>query len=189
MIKNEDDPAKPDPEKASDAALETELEKPPANLSTNSPWKAFILTGLIASLLGAVGGGFGIYAGLKTQKPSAAHAPKVDLSPIEVKLKQLAARLDAAEANVKKAANRPVAKTKVVDLSGLEKRLDKLESAPAPNIDPTALTALQSAQKDGFEWPDTSVLEGRLAELETKLDEASEPAVPADLLDLSLIHI
>lgn len=177
MIDEPDDSAKgePDPDSAADAV------EPRAK----SPWKAFILTGLIASLFGAAGGGYGVYAGLKSQSPSLAEIPNVDLSPIDTKLKSLTARLDAAEADVKKAVNRPFPKAasipEPVDLSGLEKRLDALESAPSPEIDPAALTALKSAQDDGFDWPDTSGLETRLSELESKLAEQPEATVPEGL--------
>jgi len=187
---------------------ETELDSDPIETSAKSPqkspWKAFILTGLIASLFGAAGGGYGVFTGLKSQKPNTAAAPAVDLSPLEAKLKNLTIRLEAAEASVKKSAARPTSTGKPVDLSaiekrldrleatpkieagdlsGLEKRLDTLEDAPSPEIDPAALTALQSAQKDGFEWPDTSDLEERIQALEAKLDDAREPSVPTDLLD------
>ena len=70
-----------------------------------------------------------------------------------------------------------------MDLSGIEERLDTLEAAPAPEIDPEALKALQSAQKDGFEWPDVSDLEDRLSALKEEVDAAPEPAaIPDNLL-------
>ncbi len=183
LIDDEEESVPPSPEKA----LDPDPDEPRAKSSSKSPWKAFILTGLIASLIGAFGGGYGVYAGLKAQSPSAAEMPNVDLAPLESKIASLTTRLEAAEVSVKKAANRPTPKpaptAEPVDLSGLEKRLDALESAPLPEIDPAALTALQSAQKDGFDWPDTSSLEDRLAELETKLDETPEMSGPTDLLD------
>ena len=183
MIENEDDLAAQNLEQDVEEGLENELDEPRAKSPAKSPWKAFILTGLIASLIGAFGGGYGVYTGLKAQSPSLADASNVDLSPLETKIADLTTRLNAAEASVKKAVNRPAPKSDPVDLSGLEKRLDALESAPRPEIDPAALTALQSAQEDGFDWPDTSGLENRLAELETKLDELPEPSGPTDLLD------
>jgi len=193
---------------------ETELDSDPIETSAKSPqkspWKAFILTGLIASLFGAAGGGYGVFTGLKSQKPNTAAAPAVDLSPLEAKLKNLTIRLEAAEASVKKSAARPTSTGKPVDLSaiekrldrleatpkieagdlsGLEKRLDTLEDAPSPEIDPAALTALQSAQKDGFEWPDTSDLDSVLnEELEARLTALeNRPAGPGRIERVSIL--
>ena len=118
-----------------------------------------MLTGLLAALLGAVGGGIGTYTGMKTLQPEPAMQAPIDLAPMEATIKQLTARLKAAEAKLQDAANRPSAKSEPIDLSPLEARLKTLESAPRPEIDPDALTALQAAQKDGFEWPDVSALE------------------------------
>ena len=191
MIKDDKDPKAPKGEGEADDVLETALEEQQAEVSpkshSKSPWKAFIFTGLLASLIGAVGGGYGVYTALKTQAPKITDAPQVDLSPLEAKLTDLTKRLDAAEASVEKAINRPVPKptaiSEPVDLSGLESRLDTLENAPSPEIDPAALTALKSAQEDGFEWPDTSDLEKRLSELESASDEAPQATLPDDLLE------
>lgn len=179
MIEDEIEPTEPSPEFAAEGA--------PAEKRTKSPWKAFILTGLIASLFGAAGGGYGVYEGVKRLGPKTAQQPAVDMSPLESKLDALSTRVTAAEASANKAANRPVPKMETVDLSALEARLKTLESAPVPEIDPAALTALQSAQADGFEWPDTSDLEERLAGLELKVETASEISgsaeLPEDLLE------
>jgi len=173
----EDDSLAPNSDGApEEAAPETQSRE-------KSPWKAFILTGLIASLFGAAGGGYGVYSALKGNASNPNKAAQVDLTPLETKITNLSARLEAAEASAEKAAKRSAPKSKPVDLSGFEKRLDALEGAPSPEIDPAALTALQSAQADGFEWPDTSDLENRLSELETKLGDAPEASVPADILD------
>lgn len=159
----------------------SETEPEPVRERTKSPWKAFVLTGFLASLVGAAGGGYGVYEGLKRFSPEPIEQSKVDLSPLESKINNLTDRLTRAEASVKKTAARPAAKAEPVDLSGLENRLDAIESAPKAEIDPEALAALQSAQKDGFEWPDTSGLENRLIALETKLDIATESSASSDI--------
>lgn len=176
LIDEESDPIEPSPE--------TEMEDEPVEPRAKSPWKAFILTGVIASLFGAAGGGYGVYEGVKRLGPKTAEQPSVDMTPLESKIGALTRRMSAAEAAAKKTANRPAPDMKPVDLSPLETRLKKLEGAPVPEIDPEALSALQSAQADGFEWPNTSALEERLAALETTVETVSEPAeIPADLLE------
>ena len=171
-----------EPQPAADPIVpdaELELDEPRAK----SPWKAFILTGFLAGLIGAAGGGYGAYAALKKFAPAPVVQADVDLSPLETKLKNLTERVSAAENNVRKAANRPAVESKPIDLSAIETRLEALESAPTPEIDPEALTALQAAQKDGFEWPETSELENRITDLETRRDTPSEAILPEDLLD------
>ena len=61
--------------------------------------------------------------------------------------------------------------------------MQALESAPRPEIDPEALSALQSAQKDGFEWPDVSNLETRIESLESEPDAEVQTELPAELLE------
>ncbi len=166
--------------------LEAELE--PLETRAKSPWKAFILTGILAGLMGAGAGGYGAYAALKKFAPTPVVQTDVDLSPIQTQLKQLTDRVSAAETEVQSVSNRPVVEAKPVDMSGLEERLKALESAPAPDIDPEALSALQAAQKDGFEWPDTTALETRIAALEAKADDAATETssgveLPADLME------
>lgn len=175
LIEDENDPVSPEPE--------MELEAEPSVERPKSPWKAFVLTGLLASLVGAAGGGYGVYEGMKRITPEPVKAPSVDLGPMEKQIQQLTNRVKAAESQAQKAVNRPVETTSPVDLSGLESRLDALEAAPRPEIDPEALTALQSAQADGFEWPDTAKLESRLAELESQPEKPVDAAVPTELID------
>jgi len=181
MIKDEIDRETDAPEQEVVEIVEDEAL---SDAAPKSPWKAFILTGLIASVFGAAGGGYGVYAGLKAQSPQVSEVTPVDLTPLETRLKTLTDRVAAAEASVKQIKNRPAPKAVAaqepialpdpVDLSPLEDRLKALESAPKPEIDPKALTALQSAQKDGFEWPDTSALEDRLSSLETEFETQSD---------------
>ena len=165
------------------AELEPEAELDSGETRTKSPWKAFILTGFLAGLIGAGGGGYGAYTALKKFSPAPVAQANVDLTPIETKMNQLSNRLAKAEAAVQKTANRPPVKTKPVDLSAIEDRLKILEAAPSPEIDPEALTALQAAQKDGFEWPDVSNLEDKIAALESQADTSSQADLPEDLMD------
>lgn len=195
MIEDQNDPIEPVPEE--EVSLIEDDPRP------KSPWKAFILTGLIASLIGAVGGGYGVYEGVKRFAPKAESQPVVDIAPMQTKLDSLTTRVSAAEASVRKAASRPAPVTEAADLSELKSRLDALENdpvdvseitseievrlgvleaAPAPEIDPAALKALQSARDDGFEWPDSSDLEDRLAALQLRVETAPEPAKLPDNL-------
>ena len=185
MIDDEAEPTEPLPEE--------EVEDVYVEPRAKSPWKAFVLTGLVASLFGAAGGGYGVYEGVKRISPKAADQATVDIAliiaPLESKLEALSNRLTTAESAVKKAANRAVPETVPVDfsadLSAIEARLNALESVPAPEIDPDALTALQAAQADGFEWPDTSSLEDRLTALETEAEAAAKLAIASDDLAAS----
>jgi len=191
-----------------------EAEFPPEEIATDpvepkakSPWKAFILTGLLAGLIGAAGGGYGVYEGIKRYAPASVPQAEVDLSPIEARLNKLTDRVTEAEAEALDAANRPAVDYKPVDMpeelsdiearltalettsaaemptSQMEERLAALEAAPKPEIDPEALSALQAAQKDGFEWPDTTALEARLGGLEAQAETFLAPAADKDALE------
>ena len=172
MIEDEPKPVSETPE------VETELE--PVEPKTKSPWKAFILTGFLAGLIGAAGGGYGAYAALKKFSPAPNPPVAVDLSPIETRLNQLSERVTETEAVALEAANSPTVEFEPADMSdefsAIETRLADLENTPSPDIDPAALTALQAAQKDGFEWPDTTRIEKRIAALEARAETSSDPA-------------
>lgn len=146
---------------------------------TKSPWKAFILTGFLAGLIGAAAGGYGVYEGLKRFAPTPAQPAEVDFSSIEAKLEAFGARISESEDALR---DFETPEQEAVDLSGLEARLAELESAPRPEIDPEALSALQDAQADGFEWPDQSAVEARIAALETSVETLPETSVPTGLL-------
>lgn len=163
--------------------LGTEAELDLVEPRAKSPWKAFILTGFLAGLIGAAGGGFGAYAALKKFSPAPAPQASINLSPIEMKLKRLTDRVSAAETSAQDAANRPAAVSEPVDLSAVEDRLNALETAPSPEIDPAALTALQAAQADGFEWPDVSSLEDKIAALESQAETPVQTTLPEDLIE------
>jgi hypothetical protein len=183
LIEDESEPNTPSPEDG-EPSPEEEMADERVEPRARSPWKAFILTGVIASLFGAAGGGYGVYEGVKRLGPQTASQPAIDMSPLESQIEDLKARIAKAETSAKNAVNQPAPEMKPVDLSPLEARLKILESAPVPDIDPEALKALQSAQSDGFEWPDTSALTERLAVLETTLETSPEPAeIPPDLLE------
>lgn len=163
----EKDDVKPD----SDAVASVDLE-PTEPVSEKSPWKAFVFTGLLAGLIGAGGGAFGAYAGLKAQ------APDMDAisGPLNTQMETLATRLAKAEADVRIAKNRPTPTSTPVDLSAIEARLSNLESEARADIDPTAIAALKAAQADGFAWPDISELEARVSALETQVTELLDTA-------------
>lgn len=144
-----------------------------------SPWKAFILTGFLAGLIGAAAGGYGVYEGLKRFAPTPAKQAEVDFSSIEAKLEAFGARIADTEDALSEVI---IPEQEPIDLSGLEARLAELEAAPRPEIDPEALSALQDAQADGFEWPDQSAVEARIAALETSVEALPETNVPTDLL-------
>ena len=171
-----------DPQPAAEPT-EPEAELETVEPRAKSPWKAFILTGVLAGLIGAAGGGYGAYAGLKKFAPAPVAQVDVDLSPLELKLKNLTERVSAAESDIKDAANRAAPEAETVDLSEIETRVGALESAPKPDIDPDALSSLQAAKKDGFEWPDVSALEARIAELEAKAESPAETAAPEDVMN------
>ena len=191
-----------------------EADLPPEEIATDpvepkakSPWKAFILTGLLAGLIGAAGGGYGVYEGIKKYARAPVPQAEVDLSPVEARLARLTERVTKAEADALDAANRPAVDYKPVDMpeelsdiearltalettpaavmptSQMEERLTALEAAPKPEIDPEALSALQAAQKDGFEWPDTTALEARLGGLEAQAETFLAPAADRDALE------
>lgn len=168
-----------------DAVAET-LEAEPT--TQPKPWKAFILTGLLASLIGAGGGGYGVYAGLKAQAPDAAPDVTADIkaitTPLNAKIETLERRLMTAEAAFRDVTSRPEVTSDPVDLSSIEARLATLETATPSEIDPAALAALNAAQADGFEWPDTAALETRLTGLETGLLTLADTPSPEVLSDL-----
>ena len=119
MIEEEPKPVEDEP------GLEPEFE--PVEPRAKSPWKAFILTGFLAGLIGAAGGGYGAYAALKKFSPAPQPQAKVDLSPIETKLTRLTERVTEAEAVALEATNNPTVEFEPVDLSdkfsALETRL------------------------------------------------------------------
>ncbi len=164
------------PKAHTDLEVEEPLTEPPVRKP--SPWKAFILTGLLAGLIGAGGGAYGVYAGLKAQAPDVVPDVALDVTaltaPLTAKIEGLEKRLTAAESAAKAAGGRPILKTKPVDLSTIKSRLNALETASPLEIDPSAITALQAAQADGFEWPDVSTLETRVAEMETVVSSLPE---------------
>ena len=176
MIEEDPQPFEGDPEPEYELEPDVEDVEPRAK----SPWKAFILTGFLAGLIGAAGGGYGAYAALKKFAPAPIPQAAIDLTPIETRLTQLTQRVADSEAAAEAAANSPMVEPEPVETSGafldLESRFIAIEKAPRPEIDPAALSALQAAQKDGFEWPDTTALEDRIAGLETKAETSLKPA-------------
>lgn len=159
---------------------EEELAPEPEIQPAKSPWRAFILTGFLAGLFGASAGGYAAYEGLQRFAPKPVPSAEVDLSSVESRLEAFGARISEAENGL---LDVKIPEQEPVDLSGLETRLAELEAAPRPEIDPAALSALQDAQADGFEWPDQSAVESRIAALETSVEALPETNVPPDLLE------
>ncbi len=164
-----------------------EVAPEPETPREKSPWKAFIFTGLLAGLIGAAVGGYGVYEAYNRFAPTPAQPAEVDFSSIEAQLEAFSARISDTEEAL---SDVKIPEQDPVDLSGLETRLAKLEAAPRPEIDPAALSALQKAQADGFEWPDQSAVEARIAALETSLGAMPETAMPTDLMErLSTLEV
>lgn len=134
--------------------------------------------GVAAAILGAVGGAFGAQY----------FAPKPDLSAVQTQIERAVA--DVKDMNEKEVAGlKKTVQTlrqqtienmdngsKDIEtsnqLSELEARLSSLENTPAPtlpDISPETLSALQSAQADGFTWPDTDELETELSDVKAEL--------------------
>jgi len=136
MIEDEPKPVAepPEPELEPEAEAEATRQK--------SPWKAFILTGVLAGLFGALAGGYGAYEGLKRFSPKPVPQAEIDLSPIQARLDSLADRVAAAETAIMEI---DMPDMEPVYLSPLEARLEALETAPRPDIDPDALAALHAA--------------------------------------------
>ncbi|GGX72402.1 hypothetical protein GCM10011309_23420 [Litorimonas cladophorae] len=148
---------------------------------TPKPWKAVILTGFLASLIGGGLGAFGIYAGLKAQAPEAAPDFSAELMaatrPLSETVAILERRLAGLETDIGDMDAASLTLAEPVDLSTIETRLTTLETTAPSEIDPATIAALNAAQADGFKWPDTSALQARVTALETELLKLSE--VPA----------
>jgi len=178
----DDQPEDPAP----DPAPEPVEVEPPVKRGAN--WKAVILTGLLAGLIGTGSGAAAVYFGLKNQTPD---TPTFDAQALRTELQQemsvqvtaLDTRLSAAETKINRVANRPAPETTPVDLSPLESRLSDLEASTQTEIAPETLTALKAATEDGFQWPDVSELEDRLAVLEN--GTVSSDAVPDMMLAMA----
>lgn len=162
-----------------------EVEPP---VKRGASWKAVILTGLLAGLIGTGGGAAAVYFGLKNQTPD---TPTFDAQALKTEVQQdmsaqvtaLETRLSAAETKINRVANRPAPETTPIDLSPLEARLSDLEASTQTEIAPETLTALKAATEDGFQWPDVSELEDRLTALEN--GTASSDAVPDMMLAMA----
>jgi len=72
-------------------------------------------------------------------------------------------------------AEKPIPEAEDVEVLHEPREKSPWKAFVLTGIDPEALTALQSAQADGFEWPDTSGLEDRLAALEITAKTSAAP--------------
>jgi hypothetical protein len=171
----------PDAAAVSPDAVADAFDEATTPAKTPKPWKAVILTGFLASLIGGSLGAFGLYAGLKAQGPEAAPDFSADIMaatrPLSETVATLERRLAGLESDIDDMDAASLALAEPVDLSTIENRLTTLETTAPSEIDPATVAALNAAQADGFEWPDTSALQARIVALETELQKLSE--VPA----------
>ncbi len=130
--------------------------------------------GLVAAILGAVGGAFG-----------AQHLmPKPDFSSVETQIERAIA--DVKDENAKDMAalkktiqtlRQQTSESAEIEnfdtqFSDIEMRLTNLEKAPVSgmaDINPETLEVLQNVQQDGFEWLDTSKLELQITDLKAEI--------------------
>jgi hypothetical protein len=97
----------------------------------------------------------------------------VDLSPLDRRLADLAARVDALSS---------VPSMEPVDLGSLERRLDEVASrltSPPPAMEPVDLAPLERRLDELGSVVDLSPLERRLDDLAARLDSLPQPAPPA----------
>lgn len=172
----DDQPEDPAQDPVQDPAPEPVIED--KLVRRGASWKAVILTGLLAGLIGTGGGAAAVYFGLKAQSPAVptfnAQALKADLQKdMSAQMTALETRVSSAETKINRVANRPAATSTPVDLSPLEKRISDVEASTQTEIAPETLAALKAASEDGFQWPDVSALEDRLSALETQTEPAS----------------
>lgn len=132
----------------------------------------FLLGLLLTAALGAAGGGAIAYY-LKSDP--------VNLSPLQSDLSRLNAAVSELENRPQVKAAPPVNIPKV-DLSGLEARLEALETAPAttlPEIDPVLLTRLEALQAKGSDALNLTALD--LTAMEQRIDALETAGVSEDV--------
>lgn len=138
-----------------------------------------LILSLLAALTGAVGGAFGAQYFTKSPDASAINnqisrqaadiEDKSQKAVASLKTQLAALKTDLMEVQVGQASEQV--------LSSLQNRLEVLETAPVlelPQIDAEALTALQNAQADGFDWPDLTGIEAKISELEESYSNISD---------------
>ena len=130
---------------------------------------------LLAALLGAVGGAYGTHYLFPPANMDDLRADvQQDVSRIEAEtqtavedLRQMVAGLEGQVSDASPGINIEGA------LTAIDERLQTLENAPSPSlpeIDPDTLSALKDAQRDGFSWPETDVIENSVSDLSAKTD-------------------
>lgn len=138
-----------------------------------------VIFSAFAALTGAVGGAFGAQYFIKAPDISAINS-QISLQAADVEDK-FQKSVNALKVDMN------ALKTDLMDVQGgqaseqilasLQNRLEVLENAPEtgiPEIEPEALTALQNAQADGFEWPDMTGLESTIVRLEQENSDLSD---------------
>lgn len=138
-----------------------------------------VLLSTLAALFGALGGAYG--AQFLTKSP--------DLLKVDSQIDRKTAELEDKQQKALASLKDEIAglKNNVMQVQGgqaseevlavLQNRVDALEAAPLPEfpeIDPEIMTALQSAQADGFNWPDMTGVETKLEGLEKDYTDIAE---------------
>ena len=160
-----------------EAVAPTLIEQP--IIKRGPKWTTVILTGLIAGLVGAGAGAAALY----TLAPKLIGTDGAQVATLE---RQIETRISALDTRLQTAEARAPSRTDAFDPTDLDQRLAALETAPVfadditdriavleaaprPEIDPAALSALQAAQADGFQWPDTKLIETALVRIDERL--------------------
>jgi hypothetical protein len=130
-----------------------------------------VLLSSVVAIIGAVGGAYGAQYLAKTPDLSA-----ID-NQISLKVADIEDKTQKSVAALRTELD--VLKTDIMDVQGgqaseqvlasLQNRLEALENAPLPeipDIDADAVSALQRAQADGFNWPDLTEIDANISRLE-----------------------
>lgn len=138
-----------------------------------------VLLSGFAAMIGAVGGAYGAQYLVETPDLSA-----ID-SQVSLKVADIEDKTQKSVAALRTELD--VLKTNIMDVQGgqaseqvlasLQNRLDALENAPLsnmPDIDADAVSALQKAQADGFNWPNLTEIEANISRLEQEHADLSD---------------
>jgi small-conductance mechanosensitive channel len=145
---------------------------------------------LLATGLGAVGGAYGAKY-LNTGSDAADFQTKLDRAVADAKddnAKSLAQSISGIQSELSRLKQQNAAlknnaqNSEGIELSQLDavearlsERIETVENRPLPSlpeINDETLQALKQAEEDGFDWPDTSAQDTRIAELEEALTSA-----------------
>jgi len=138
---------------------------PVAQIESKAPKSVgYVMLGL-ATIFAALAGGIGgaVFSVMTEQPAADLTEVKRELSLAQGENKSLKTQIAKLERDVKTI---PVPKS--IDLSAIRARLEILESAEAPVIDPDLVTPLESLQNEGSDVMDLSEIYARLEALETR---------------------